>query len=159
RGSVQIEYRGVLSDAVSVPLLAARPGIFTSDGSGRGQALARNEDGSVNSGASPAEPGSTVVLLATGEGLTDGPNLDGAITGTPAPGPKLPVTVFFFSDDGDFFRADALSAESVPGLVSGMLQVRVRLPDMHRSWWVHLSIGEEALLPNLGWVSKDVFPV
>src|SRR5262249_6808070 len=48
--SVQIEYRGVLSDAVSVPLLAARPGIFTSDGSGRGQALARNEDGSVNSG-------------------------------------------------------------------------------------------------------------
>src|SRR6185369_4403762 len=50
---VQVEYRGVRSDAVTAPVLASRPGIFSLDGSGRGQGAILNEDGSVNSPSNP----------------------------------------------------------------------------------------------------------
>ncbi len=47
----------------------ARPGLFTADSSGRGLAAALNEDGTVNSAASPAARGAIVVLWGTGGGV------------------------------------------------------------------------------------------
>jgi uncharacterized protein (TIGR03437 family) len=44
------------------------PGIFTQDSSGRGQAAARNQDGSTNSAANPAKAGEVITLFATGLG-------------------------------------------------------------------------------------------
>jgi uncharacterized protein (TIGR03437 family) len=155
---VQVEYRGARSDAVRAPVVRARPGIFTLDGSGRGQAVAFNENGSVNSPSNAAEPGSIVVLYATGEGLTDQSNADGSILSNPLPRPRLPVAVFFFSDDGDSFRSEALYAGGVSGSVAGLLQVSVRLPNLHRNWFAHLEIGPGALRPDLGWVDLSVFP-
>jgi uncharacterized protein (TIGR03437 family) len=156
---VQVEYRGVASDAVTVPVLGARPGIFSVDGSGRGQAVAFNEDGSTNSPSNAAEPGSTIILRATGEGLTDASNEDGLILSNTQSRPRLPVTVFFFSDDGDLFRSEALSAGGISGSVAGLLQVSVRLPNLRRTWFARLAIGPEALLPDLGWVDRSFFPV
>jgi uncharacterized protein (TIGR03437 family) len=50
---VQVEYKGVQSSVVSMPVVPSRLGIFTLDGSGRGPAKVLNDDGS--------ESGPTVV--------------------------------------------------------------------------------------------------
>jgi uncharacterized protein (TIGR03437 family) len=65
-----------------VPVTDASPGIFTL-AAGRGQATAVNEDGTPNSAAHPAPPGSVVTLYATGEGRTLPPLL--TIAGRSAP--------------------------------------------------------------------------
>ena len=76
---VQVEYCGVRSDSLPVPVLIARPGIFTRDGT---HAVALNEDGSVNSASNPARGGSVLTLFATGEGLTSPRVPDGIILGS-----------------------------------------------------------------------------
>jgi len=65
---VQVEYDGIRSVATAVPVLAAVPGIITTNAQGTGQAVAVDQDGSINSASNPAARGSVVVLYATGEG-------------------------------------------------------------------------------------------
>jgi uncharacterized protein (TIGR03437 family) len=65
-----VESGGQSSNAVLVPIAAAAPGIFTVSGTGMGQALAFNQDGTPNSQAHPAPVGSMVTFYATGVGQT-----------------------------------------------------------------------------------------
>ncbi len=78
--AVQVEYSGVVSAPVNVPVAQAAPGIFTADGSGTGPLAAWNQDGSVNSVAHPATPGSAVTLLLTGAGQTTPTGVDGWVS-------------------------------------------------------------------------------
>lgn len=119
---VQVEYQGVKSTAVSMPISAAAPGIFTFDSSGKGQAAALN-DGTVNGVAHPAAPGSIVVLYGTGAGLMAPADSDGRLAAPPLGKPQLSVAVRI----GDF-DAEILYQGAAPGLVSGMLQVNARIP-------------------------------
>jgi uncharacterized protein (TIGR03437 family) len=77
--AVEVEYRGVRSDPLTIPVAAARPGVFTIDSSGYGQGAILNQDGSLNSAANPAARGSIIVLYLTGEGLKDPASSDGAV--------------------------------------------------------------------------------
>lgn len=121
---VRMEYLGLTSDAFLVPVATASPGIFTMDGSGTGQGAILNQDSSVNSAANPAQPGSVVVIYATGAGLMNPAVPDGAITGTdPLPKPVAPMTVTI----GDI-GAQVLYAGAAPGLVAGALQVNALIP-------------------------------
>jgi uncharacterized protein (TIGR03437 family) len=63
---VTVGYLGQTGAAVSIPLAAASPAIFTSNSSGLGQALAINANGSVNGSGHPAAPGSTMTLFVNG---------------------------------------------------------------------------------------------
>jgi uncharacterized protein (TIGR03437 family) len=65
---VVVTNRNFASGAVTAPLAAASPALFTGDSSGAGQAAATNADGSLNSATNPASAGSTLTLLATGTG-------------------------------------------------------------------------------------------
>ena len=121
---VQVEYRGVKSPAVTVPVVAAAPGLFTIDSSGRGQGALLNQDLSVNSAANAAPRGSVVILFATGEGQSNPAGVDGKLTGEPLPRPVLPVAVTIGGQP-----ATVLYAGGAPGLVAGVLQVNVRVPD------------------------------
>jgi len=100
--------------------------VFTADSSGRGQAVAINQDGSPNSAANPASRGSVVVVYATGEGQTDPAGVDGKLTnsGATLAKPLLPVAVRV-----NGLLADVLYAGAAPGLVAGMMQVNFRVPD------------------------------
>ena len=69
---VQVEYNGVRSESLIVPVLEARPGIFSIEGSGRGQAAVTNEDGSPNSAANPARRGSVIAPVRFDPGLRPG---------------------------------------------------------------------------------------
>jgi len=120
---VQVEYRGVRSDAVTVPVLDVRLGIF---GAG-GRPTIVHEDGSINSPSNPAPRGSVIAIYATGEGLTDPPGLEGQILGEVLPRPRAPVSATFSDDDTYSFRGEVLSAGGAPGF-AGLFQVKVRVP-------------------------------
>ncbi|MEZ5392949.1 MAG: hypothetical protein R2724_08760 [Bryobacterales bacterium] len=67
----------------------ANPGIFTASQDGQGQALAINQNGSINSPSAPAERGSVVTFFGTGQGATN----PMVANGQPAPGGPLANTV------------------------------------------------------------------
>jgi uncharacterized protein (TIGR03437 family) len=81
--SVVVTVNGRIGSAVSVPVLTAAPGLFTSS---TGQAAVQNADHSANTPSNPAKVGSTVTVYFTGTGPVNPAVADGAPspTGTPA---------------------------------------------------------------------------
>lgn len=118
---IQLERNGVATDPVTLRTAATSPALFALGGE---QAAALNEDGTVNTPGNPAAAGSVVVLFGTGEGQTDPPGVDGAVTGVDIlPRPVLPVTARV----GDV-GAQVLYAGGAPGLVAGVVQLNVVIP-------------------------------
>ncbi len=62
KAGLTVESGGQRSLALGVGFAAAAPALFTADGSGTGQALALNADGTLNSAANPASRGSVLGL-------------------------------------------------------------------------------------------------
>jgi len=118
---VQVEYNGILSVAVTVPVLPAVPGFLTVNSQGTGQAVAVNSDGSLNSASNPAARGDYVVLYATGEGQ----RRPAGVTGQPAPAYDLPILPVSMTIGGA--AANLLYAASAPGFV-GLMQIDVTIP-------------------------------
>lgn len=125
RSSTQmvIEYQGRRSAAVSLPVAASAPALFSLDSSGKGGGAILNEDSSVNTPSNAAAKGSIVVLFGTGEGQTDPPGVDGKLAAGVFPKPTQTVAVRIGG-----LAAEVLYAGAAPGLVAGVLQVNARLP-------------------------------
>ncbi|HUS07590.1 MAG TPA: IPT/TIG domain-containing protein, partial [Bryobacteraceae bacterium] len=121
---ISIEYKGQLTNSIPVPVSLAEPALFTFDSSGRGPGALLNENGSVNTRDNPATKGSVVVLYGTGEGLTNPVVLDGKPSAVPLAKPRLPVRVRIAGRE-----AELLYAGAAPGLIAGVLQVNVRIPN------------------------------
>ena len=131
RTQVQVEYRGVRSDSVLLDAESAKPALFTQNSSGQGAGAILNQDFSLNTGAVPASAGSVVLLFATGAGQTNPAGVDGRIASDVLPVPRLAVTAeLIVNSPGQQTRRpiDVLYAGAAPGLVSGMLQVNIRIP-------------------------------
>jgi uncharacterized protein (TIGR03437 family) len=131
---VQVEYQGVLSDSVTMPVLDSRLGVFSAEPPAPGKAAIVNEDGSINAPAHPAPRGSVVSIYATGGGLLDPPLMDGVIAGKTLSRLKSPILVTL-TNQGDpelecfsLICADVLYAGSVPGSIDGLIQINARLP-------------------------------
>ncbi|HYP05139.1 MAG TPA: endo-1,4-beta-xylanase [Bryobacteraceae bacterium] len=119
---VQYEFNGVRSNTVTLPVARTAPGIFASDASGKGPGLVLKLDYSVVSPTNPARAGDAVLLLATGGGAISG----GAVTGALAPSSgqqSEPVTATI-----NGVPAEVLYAGPAPGLVNGVLQVNLTIP-------------------------------
>lgn len=121
--TVQVEYNGVQSSGQTLPVVQSAPGIFTSLGTGVGQAAALNQDSTANNDFFPDPQGSVVVIYAMGAGQTSPAGEDGLITGSSPPKPVLPVTVTIGGHN-----ANVVYAGNAPGLVSGVLQVNAQIP-------------------------------
>jgi uncharacterized protein (TIGR03437 family) len=100
--SVQLDAQGVSSNALIATVAPTALGLLSADGSGQGDANARNADGTLNSAQNPAAPGSTVTLYVTGAGM-----------------PPAPVTVF------DEFP---VTLHAMPGFVPGIYAVDFQIP-------------------------------
>jgi len=118
---VQVEYNGILSIAVTVPVVSAVPGIITTNSQGTGEAVALNQDGSHNSAANPAARGTVVTLYATGEGQRNPPGVTGALSGA-NDAPVLPVSLTVGGA-----AAHLTYAASAPGFI-GMMQIDLTVP-------------------------------
>jgi uncharacterized protein (TIGR03437 family) len=77
----QVQYLGAQSAGVSLPVATAAPGVFTNDSTGSGEAVAANQDGSLNDPSNPAPAGSYVTIYFTGGGQTDPPGVTGSVSG------------------------------------------------------------------------------
>jgi uncharacterized protein (TIGR03437 family) len=108
-----IQYQGKAVAAVALAVAEAAPALFP---------VAANADGSPNSAAQPAAPGTVVTVYGTGEGLTDGLNQAGRVAQTPYPRPKLPVVLTVAG-----IPAEVLYAGSAPDEV-GVFQINARMP-------------------------------
>ena len=67
---IEVKFAGS-TGALTAPVVARHPALFTSDGSGIGPALAFNYDGSPNQAANPAAQSSRIAVYATGLGQAD----------------------------------------------------------------------------------------
>ena len=115
---VTVSYQGQPSGAVSVPIAASAPGIFTLDSTGKGPAAVVNQDGSINSASTPAKAGDFISIYATGEGQTSPTGIDGKPATVPLPQPNLSVTVTI---GGQVVKPQY--AGGAYGEVAGVLQV------------------------------------
>ena len=120
---VQVEFDGLLSNKVTMPVTKVSPGIFTADGSGQGLGAIQNSGYSPNRQSQAAARGSFITLYATGGRETDPVMPDGAIIVTPLPVLNHSVTVRI-----DGVDAAVLDAELVPGLVNGIFSIVVGIP-------------------------------
>ena len=109
--------------AMTVPIAPSAPGLFTQDGSGAGPAAMFNEDATMNTFSNPAARGSLVIFYGTGFGLTDPPGVEGEVATEPA-GLTEPILATIGGRD-----AEVISAGAAPGLISGVMQFKVRVPD------------------------------
>jgi uncharacterized protein (TIGR03437 family) len=121
---LQVVYNGVTSVGMTLPVVPAEPGLFTANGTGKGQGSILNQDSSINSASNPAAAGSAIVLFGTGGGLTNPPSTDGALNPISSTGAlTLTVTATVGGQPANVFYAGP-----APGLVSGIIQINVTLP-------------------------------
>lgn len=121
--TIQVAFNGVKGNAVTVPVVASSPGIFT-QAYGPGQAWVVNQDGTFNSASNPAARNSYVAFWVTGQGLVNMTLADGTQPAGPTyPSPMLPVSV---SVGGKAVPAANIAFD---GLVySGEVQINLLIP-------------------------------
>ncbi len=132
--AVELTYNGKASQYVSNVAIgccvAALPELFKWSATPRpGQAAALNEDGSINSAENPAAAGSIVTLYGAGAGAMNPPLQDGVVVTDTSSRPSVPLTVRIGG-----VTADVLYAGPAPGLVAGVLQINVRIPQTFACW-------------------------
>jgi uncharacterized protein (TIGR03437 family) len=124
---VVVEYRGVPSEPVTLAVVESAPALFTLDATGKGQAAMLNEMGCCNSRRNPAAQGEAAVLYATGAGQTLPASVTGAVEAhnrdSDYPAPRAAVRVLVGGQP-----AEITFLGSAPHMVSGMVQINIRLP-------------------------------
>jgi uncharacterized protein (TIGR03437 family) len=145
RADVVVEYQGAKSPPVSIYVAGSAPAMFTSDGSGAGPGAILNVDPStgavsINSPQNPASRGGIITAYITGAGQTVPASTDGFLaTGTG----QLALSIeagFNFHGASFGFSSSSCAANSclpvqvlyagpAPGLVAGVTQVNLLLPN------------------------------
>jgi len=121
---MQVEYRGIRSAPLTLPVAQTSPAIFTLNQSGTGQGAIVNQDGTINGPSNPAARGDVVSIYGTGEGQTLPSGTDGLIvTALDLRQPLQEVTVSIGGQN-----AEVLYAGSGGDGVAGLLQVNARIP-------------------------------
>ena len=120
---VTVTYQGQTTPGFAVNVASVAPGLFTLDSTGKGQAAAINQDGSINTAGHPAPTGSYLSLFATGEGQTSPQGVDGKPAQVPLPLPLAPVTVTIGGR-----TVTPQYAGGAPGQVAGLMQINVQIP-------------------------------
>jgi len=124
--AVQVQYQGQTSAAVTVPVQAATPGIFSQDKTGLGPGAILNQDYSLNASLSPATFGSVIQIFATGGGVTNPPQTDGALAPVAEPLPRITALPVSVTIGGLAAKVDYAGA--APGYVAGLLQINAEVP-------------------------------
>ena len=129
-----------------VPVTSAAPAIFTANSSGSGQGAFLNEDMTANSAANPSRTGSVIAVYGTGFGQTNPPANDGTINKFSNAQTVLPIKA-----EIEGREAPVIYAGPAPGLISGMFQVNVQVPEGLTSGAasISLSIGTTKTQPGV----------
>jgi uncharacterized protein (TIGR03437 family) len=121
--SIQITTSGGQTGTVRIPVNTTAAGLFTNQTNGRGQALAVNANGTVNSSTNPAAAGTYISLFASGLG---------AVTPTISAGTAAPNSPLSTVNGGVTVVIGGLTAAVsyaglAPGFV-GLYQINAQIP-------------------------------
>jgi len=110
------------SSSLNVAVADAAPGVFTFNSTGTGQAVALNQDLSVNGTNTPATAGSFVTVYFTGGGVTQPPGIPGSVN-------DLVVASLALTSTATVGGVPGLVtfAGSAPGFVGGVNQMNILL--------------------------------
>jgi uncharacterized protein (TIGR03437 family) len=135
--TAQVRSTGGSSTTITFQVTERAPGILQF---GENRAVAVNSDGSINTDATPAAPGSVLLIYLTGLGALDNPVATGAAApGDPLSRPTAPIRVLI----GDT-EAEVLFVGLAPGFV-GLGQANILLPPLPPGTYaVTVLIGEAA---------------
>jgi uncharacterized protein (TIGR03437 family) len=128
-----VEYQGVSSPPVRLAVLPVKPALLTSDQSGGGIGAILNQDNSYNL-QKPAQPGEIVQIFGIGGGQTTPPSVGGRLQ-TGEATYNLPMQAFL-----DGVEVETIYAGPAPGLVEGVFQINLRLPEDLLSGQVPITI-------------------
>ncbi len=144
KADLVVAVRGVTSDAATVAVSAAAPGLFTY---GAGRAVVQNEDYSVNTADNPAAVGSYVVAYITGGGTVD------HSPGTGRAASAATLARFAASVKATIGGVDApvSFAGLTPGF-AGLGQVNIEVPDLAPGTYA-LVVTAEDIPANSGDIS------
>ncbi|HEU0142011.1 MAG TPA: IPT/TIG domain-containing protein [Bryobacteraceae bacterium] len=121
---LQVGTQGILSEGVTVTMTAAAPGVFTMNGSGSGQAVAVNLDGTLCDSAHPAAAGSYITVYFTGGGSTTPVGSTGSVAGLALK--RLSQTALATVAD---IPATVSFAGAAPTLLEGVNQLNIKLSE------------------------------
>ncbi len=122
--SVEYEYKGIRSNAVTLNVARTQPGLFTLDTSGQNSGAILDASFRVISQTNPAHIGDVILLYATGTGLTMPSSVDGEIRFAP-PFPQVSALVSAKIGGVD---CPVQYSGGAYGLVTGVTQINVQLP-------------------------------
>lgn len=142
--NVQVSYQGQTSNGSNLQVAATAPGIFTANSSGTGPAAIIYPNPTLAS----ATRGDVIAFYMTGEGETNPSGVTGKVTTVSAVAPLTPAPLLTPVVLIDGQPAEVLFAGQAPGVVSGVMQLNVRIPAGARS-------GELQLVVRLNDVSSQ----
>jgi uncharacterized protein (TIGR03437 family) len=133
-------------------VLPSQPDIFRSGGST--YAAAFNQDGSVNSSARPAAPGSVVTLWVSGAGLFTTVMPDGSAVSVKAPYPTLTEPLSVTASGA---ATKVLYGAAAPGSVAGLVQVDFQVPSFATAAAVPIAVtvGDWTSRSTMLWVGAS----
>ncbi len=120
--TMQVSYQGDRSAGTPLQVAAASPGAFTLNSTGSGQAIAANQDGSLNTSSNAAAAGSYVTIYFTGGGQTNPSGTTGSVNGF-----DLKYLVQNVSVTVGGATAAVAFAGAAPGLLDGVGQLNIQL--------------------------------
>ena len=125
--TIQLRYNGSLVGSMTVPLSGAAPGIFRMQEGVSAQAVAVNQDGTVNGPSHPAAPGSYVSIWGTGFGSIDPACATGGVNPYAAIDLNAAVSLSIYGAPiGEV--VSAAYAGSAPGMACGVSQINFQVP-------------------------------
>ncbi len=131
--TVRLQFGTAAANLGPVVVAPAMPQLFQSGAGSNGgpYAAAVNQDGTINGPNNPAVPGTIIALWGTGAGLTNPASTDGSVNQAPFAQLKLSVSVDELAPVDPTFAQplEVLYAGAAPGLVAGVVQINVRLPN------------------------------
>jgi len=125
--TIRVQYNNATFGPITMQVKFSAPGIFRLHPGAGTQAAALNQDGTVNGPSNPTARGSIVALYGTGFGPMDPPCPTGALN------PPMPTSLR--SGDDVVLYTNSPQSPSVsyaggaPGLLCGVVQVNMRVPD------------------------------
>jgi uncharacterized protein (TIGR03437 family) len=122
----QVQSGGALSNPMWIVVEPASPGIYAANGSGTGQALGFNQDGTANSISNPAAVGSTITFYATGVGQTIPPGIDGVLHRS---APAAPVDTVAIYIAGLYISGPQFNVGPAPGFPADVFTVQAVVPN------------------------------
>jgi len=140
---------GQIYAGAELQLASADPGIFTSNGSGGGPAVAVNfVDGSLNSASNPVARGQYLILYATGQGpVTNGPPDGSAATG-PTPTTSVPQVLLGNSTTGVLLDSSNIQYSGLAPALVGIWQLNILIPSTAPTGSVPITVFQNSVPSN-----------